>query len=88
VTQLAKKYVSNNEEWNAVSPISLIERAGQNYPELYLSCGLYDNYGNFEGTEALANTALKKGVKTIWHPLYAGHCAIDIASLANFLVAD
>jgi len=88
VTQLAKKYVSNNEEWNAISPISLIERADQNYPELYLSCGLYDNYGNFEGTEALANIALKKGVRTSWHPLYGGHCAIDIASLANFLVAN
>ena len=88
VTQLAKSYVSNDEEWKAISPISLIERAGQNYPELYLSCGLYDNYGNFEGTEALAQTALKKGVKTIWHPLYGGHCAIDIASLANFLAAD
>ncbi|HEX8248933.1 MAG TPA: alpha/beta hydrolase-fold protein [Pyrinomonadaceae bacterium] len=88
VTQLAKKYVSNDEEWNAISPISLIERADQNYPELYLSCGLYDKYGNFEGTEALADTALKKGVKTTWHPLYGGHCAIDIASLANFLGAD
>jgi pimeloyl-ACP methyl ester carboxylesterase len=88
VTQLAKTYVSNDEEWSAISPISLIERADRNYPQLYLSCGLYDNYGNFEGTEALADTALKKGVKTIWHPLYGGHCAIDIASLANFLVAD
>lgn len=64
VTQLAKRYVSNNEEWNAINPLFLIERADQNYPELYLSCGLYDNYGNFEGTEALANTAIKRGVKT------------------------
>jgi len=30
------------------------------------SCGLYDKYGNFEGTEALANIAIKKGVKTKW----------------------
>ncbi|HEY0049531.1 MAG TPA: alpha/beta hydrolase-fold protein, partial [Pyrinomonadaceae bacterium] len=88
VTQLAKRYVSSSEEWKAISPISLIERADQNYPELYLSCGLYDRYGNFEGTEALADIALKKGVKTVWHPLYGGHCAIDIASLAGFLVAD
>lgn len=85
VTQLAKKYVSNDEEWNTINPILLIERANQHYPELYLSCGLYDNYGNFEGTEALANLAIKKGVKTRWHPLYGGHCAIDIASLADFL---
>lgn len=86
VRQLAKKYVSNDEEWNAVSPISLVARADQTYPELYLSCGIYDNYGNFEGTEALADLALKKGVKTVWHPLYGGHCAIDVASLAEFLV--
>jgi hypothetical protein len=88
VTQLAKKYVSNDGEWNAINPISLIERADQSYPELYLSCGLYDNYGNFEGTEALANLAIKRGVKTTWHPLYGGHCAIDIASLAVFLASN
>ena len=88
VTQLAKQYVSNDEEWNAISPISLIERADQSYPELYLSCGLYDNYGNFEGTEALANLAIKRGVKTTWHPLYGGHCAIDVASLADFLASN
>lgn len=88
VTQLAKKYVSNNEEWNAINPISLIERADQNFPELYLSCGLYDKYGNFEGTEALANLAIKRGVKTTWHPIYGGHCAIDIASLAEFLTSN
>jgi pimeloyl-ACP methyl ester carboxylesterase len=85
VTRLAKRYVSNNEEWNAINPISLIERADQSYPELYLSCGLYDRYGNFEGTEALANLAIQRGVKTTWHPLYGGHCAIDVASLADFL---
>ena len=89
VTQLAKNYVSNNEEWNAINPILLIERAAnQNYPELYLSCGLYDKYGNFEGTEALANLAIKRGVKTTWHPLYGGHCAIDVASLADFLASN
>jgi pimeloyl-ACP methyl ester carboxylesterase len=88
VTQLAKQYVSNNEEWNAINPISLIKRADQSYPELYLSCGLYDKYGNFEGTEALANLAVKKGVKTTWHPLYGGHCVVDIASLADFLSSN
>jgi pimeloyl-ACP methyl ester carboxylesterase len=87
VTQLAKKYVSSDEEWNAVNPISLIERADERYPELYLSCGLYDKYGNFEGTAALADRAAKRGVKTSWHPIYGGHCAIDVASLADFLAA-
>jgi S-formylglutathione hydrolase FrmB len=86
IVQMAKTYASNDEEWNSISPIKLIERADERYPELYLSCGIYDKFGNFEGTEVLANTAIKKGVKTKWHPLYGGHCAIDIASLAEFLV--
>jgi Putative esterase len=85
---MAKTYVSNEEEWKEISPIDLIQKANVNYPELYLSCGLYDKYGNYEGTEALANVAKLKGVKTHWHPLYGGHCAIDIASLADFLVIN
>jgi pimeloyl-ACP methyl ester carboxylesterase len=88
VTQLAKRYVSNEEEWNAISPISLIKRANRNYPRLYLSCGLYDKYGNFEGTEALAKLAVERGVSTEWRPMYGGHCVIDIASLADFLSSE
>ncbi len=85
---LAKKYASNEKEWREISPIELIKKADPSYPELYLSCGLYDKFGNYEGTEALANLAISKGVKTQWHPLYGGHCAIDIHSLANFLIMD
>ena len=87
IKRLAKRYASNKEEWDRIDPIRLIERADRTYPELYLSCGLYDKYGNFEGTEALANRARAKGVVTQWHPLYGGHCAIDVASLADFLTA-
>lgn len=85
---MAKKYVSNNEEWRKISPIELIKKANNAFPELYLSCGVYDKYGNYEGTEALVNIAISKGVKTNWHPLYGGHCAIDIASLADFLIMN
>lgn len=82
----AKKYVSNQEEYKAISPIDLIRKANVNYPELYLSCGLYDKFGNYEGTEALAKIANSNGVITNWHPLYGGHCAIDITSIADFLI--
>lgn len=83
---MAKKYVANEEEWKKISPIELIKKANIDYPELYLSCGLYDKFGNYEGTETLVNIANSKGVKTQWHPLYGGHCAIDINSLADFLL--
>jgi S-formylglutathione hydrolase FrmB len=88
IYKMAKTYVANEEEWKEISPINLIKAANIHYPELYLSCGIYDKYGNYEGTEALANIADLKGVKTYWHPLYGGHCAIDISSLADFLVIN
>ncbi len=87
VMQLAKKYITNEDEWNSISPISLINNASETYPELYLSCGLYDKYGNFEGSKILAEKAIGKGVKTIWHPVYGGHGAVDVSSLADFLVS-
>ncbi|MBC6369040.1 esterase family protein [Algoriphagus sp. AK58] len=85
---MAKKYISNEEEWKKISPIELIKKANSQYPELYLSCGLYDKFGNYEGSEALANLAVSKGVKTQWQPLYGGHCAVDIYSLSNFLIIN
>jgi pimeloyl-ACP methyl ester carboxylesterase len=84
---MARKYVANDTEWRRVSPLDLIERAGPDYPALYLSNGLYDAYGNFEGTERLAVMARQRGVKTAWHPIYGGHCAIDASSLAAFLLS-
>jgi len=85
---MAKNYVSNDEEWRKISPIDLIKKANKDYPDLYLSCGVYDKYGNYEGTEALVDLAISKGIKTQWHPLYGGHCAIDISSLADFLIIN
>lgn len=84
----SKKYVSNEKEYKAISPIDLINKKNIGYPELYLSCGLYDKFGNYEGTEALANIAKSKGIKTHWHPIYGGHCATDINSLAEFLITN
>jgi pimeloyl-ACP methyl ester carboxylesterase len=84
---MAHTYLANDSEWRRISPLVLIERAGPAYPALYLSNGLYDGYGNFEGTQRLAEMARRRGVRTDWHPLYGGHCAIDAASLAAFLSA-
>lgn len=86
---LARQHVADDAEWARVSPLALIETLARapRRPALYLSCGLYDRYGNFEGTQALAARARQLGVDTVWHPLYGGHCAIDVASLARFLAA-
>lgn len=88
IWQLSRRYVSSAQEWLRFSPLALIEGAAvqKARPSLYLSAGLYDRYGLYEGTERLAQRAAQRGLATEWHPLYGGHCAVDIASLAAFLV--
>lgn len=85
VWMLARKYIADEAEWRRISPLSLIERAGPDFPALYVSNGLYDAYGNYEGSRLLAERAVMRGVRTEWRPLYGGHCATDVASLASFL---
>jgi S-formylglutathione hydrolase FrmB len=87
IWMLSRRYFSNDREWQAASPLALIERARPTSPAIYLSNGLYDAYGNFEGTQILAQRAMKRGVKTEWHPIYGGHCATDAKSLAAFLIS-
>jgi len=87
VWMLARKYAENDAEWQRISPLALIERAGSNYPALYLSNGLYDAYGSFEGSQRLVDRAHARGINMEWHPLYGGHCAIDAASLSTFLLS-
>jgi pimeloyl-ACP methyl ester carboxylesterase len=87
IWMMARKYAANDAEWQRVSPLALIERAGPTYPALYLSNGLYDAYGNFEGSERLAAMAAARGVRTEWRPLYGGHCTTDAVSLAAFLTS-
>ena len=88
IWQLSRDYVANAEEWSRFSPLALIENASVQHTSLslYLSAGLYDRYGLFEGTERPAQRAVQRGVPTDWHPLYGGHCAIDVVSLGTFLV--
>jgi pimeloyl-ACP methyl ester carboxylesterase len=84
---MAKTYVADDAEWKRISPLELISRGDAQYPALYLSNGLYDAYGNFEGSQMLADQAAQRGVSVEWHPLYGGHCAIDATSLARFLAS-
>lgn len=89
IVQLARRYFADEAEWRRAAPLSRIEAIeAASAPALYLSCGLYDHYGNFEGTQQLASAARRRGIRTDWHPLYGGHCAIDVPSLARFIAAS
>lgn len=85
VWMMARRYLASDAEWQRFSPLALIEKVSPGAPALYLSCGLYDAYGNYEGTQRLADRAKQRGLSVEWHPLYGGHCATDVPSLAAFL---
>jgi S-formylglutathione hydrolase FrmB len=83
---LGLQYAADEQEWNKISPYELLKKSNpRKLPELYVSDGLYDKYGIYEGGEAFAEMAKAKGIPLIWRPLYGGHCAIDITSAAEFL---
>lgn len=85
--KLAREFATNLKEWRQMSPIDLLKTIDTSKSaELYLSVGLYDRYGNFEGTQLFAEAAARKGIKITWRPMYGGHCSIDIASAAQALL--
>lgn len=89
VIKLSRDFVANESDWAKVSPILLVESvAAHGMPEIYMSCGFYDKYGNFEGAEKFALKALERGFKISWRPIYGGHCATDVSSLAEFLAIE
>lgn len=77
----------NEEEWNRFSPLAVLQSLPElkNFPPLYLSCGLWDEFGNFPAVEKFSESATSKGVNVVWRPNSGDHCAVDIQSLANFL---
>lgn len=85
---LAKNFVSTLADWQQIDPISLLSQraVSASAPKYYLSAGLYDKYGLFEGVSLFVSAAKAKSIPVEWHPLYGGHCAIDVDSLASFLI--
>jgi S-formylglutathione hydrolase FrmB len=84
--QLSQYFMPTLADWQKASPMDLAKtNLGPRSPSLYVSCGLYDEFGFFAGSEAFAETGAKRGARVHWRPLYGGHCAVDAVSLAAFL---
>jgi pimeloyl-ACP methyl ester carboxylesterase len=86
---LAPDYFADEAAWAAFSPLAAVQGpppAGA--PSLYVSVGLYDAYGSYAGAERLAQDAKRNGWRTAWRPLYGGHCAIDVESVAAALATE
>lgn len=77
----------NDEEWKRFSPIDVIKAKAtlKGLPPLYLSCGEWDEFGNFATVANFAEIATSKGAQVSWWPNSGDHCAVDVRSLADFL---
>lgn len=86
ILEFSHYYLPEMADWMKSSPLDLARtRLSSHSPSLYLSCGLYDEYGFFPGTESFAAMGAARGARIEWRPVYGGHCAIDAVSLAAFL---
>ncbi len=75
----------SQEIWAMHNPLVLAKRLNRHSPPLYVSAGLRDEFGFFEGAAKLVKIARARGVKVTWVPLPVGHCANDPKTLAEFL---
>ncbi|MGE4131613.1 MAG: alpha/beta hydrolase-fold protein [Bdellovibrionales bacterium] len=80
--------VFTRDNWPSNDPLMMAAALPESKSkmEFYLAAGFYDPYALYEGNSALADTLKQKGYPVEWHPMWGGHCAIDIPSLAQFLV--
>lgn len=86
IIQISRYFMPEEGDWKRSSPLGLAQtNLSWRSPKLYVSCGLYDEYGFFRGAEKFAEVGEQRGSRVQWRPLYGGHCAIDPPSLAAFL---
>ncbi len=83
---LSHAFMPEEADWLKASPLELAKtKLNPRTPSLYLSCGFYDEFGFYPGSEIFAEMAVKQRARLQWRPLYGGHCAVDGISLAAFL---
>jgi S-formylglutathione hydrolase FrmB len=86
---LSSEYFPNATAWSEADPIALANaRLTPNYPALYVSGGLQDEYGFFEGAAQFATIASSHGVSATWVPLPGRHCTFDWEGTARFFIAQ
>lgn len=84
---LSQVFASSIESWSSADPFQLLKAADvKNLPQFYITAGAYDPYLAYEGSAQFSNLLKAKGGSVEWRPQWGGHCAIDILSLAEFLV--
>jgi pimeloyl-ACP methyl ester carboxylesterase len=75
-------------DWASHSPLLLADR-NIALPEVYLSCGMKDEFGFQEGAHMLYAKVRPKATRAWWVPIPDGvHCAVDPKSIVDFLTTE
>jgi hypothetical protein len=83
----ANSFYPTETDWREGHPVPLSAQPMTTLqPEFYLSCGLKDDWGCFEGGKLIVNNLRQKNVAIEWKVEAGGHCDVNAASLARFLV--
>jgi S-formylglutathione hydrolase FrmB len=86
---LSSNYYPSQEAWDRADSIALANtQITSDSPPLYISGGMQDEYGFFEGAAEFASIAASKGVSATWVPLRGRHCTFDWQGTARFFIAQ
>lgn len=82
----SRAFFDDDSDWRDHDPVARIQGGERFEPALHLSCGTEDPWGCSGGTRALTEALAQHGDPPEVRLLPEGHCAIDEARLAEFLV--
>lgn len=86
--QWARMEFPKANDWQNHSPLVLADKP-INLPQIYLSCGLKDEFGFQEGAHMLYAKLRPKATRAWWVPIPDGvHCAVDPESIVNFITTN
>jgi hypothetical protein len=86
--KIAKDYFADPASFAKADVLGLVDEVKESRPPLYLSCSHEDPYGIYHGVETFKDKAIKRGLKVKFVDTHGGHCTIDPADLARYLVGE
>lgn len=85
--QLAKGFYPTQADFDKANPLVLAANSNwTNRTALYVTAGFYDVYALYEGNQKFVDLLRGNHMYVEWHPMWGGHCVMDIPSLSRFLV--
>jgi pimeloyl-ACP methyl ester carboxylesterase len=83
---VSETYFPTEADWLNAAPLTLVNNVNASFPPLYVSGGMQDQYGFFEGASQFVAAVTARGAKASWTPLQGGHCTFDWQGTSLFLL--